>query len=672
VSDTPDEGLEQRLGLVLRGVQRMADGLGSIESRLPDLASGAGLKALSDRVDEYRVRSRTEVGQVSEIVTALANALDAVMREQQALSELVRNAPASGPTDGATVDRLTEAVRALRDDLAESHQVLQQETKAAVERVAGEQAERAVRLHEAVGEAGQRTVAAIVTAMGETPDATVVANELQQLRTILDGRHVVVTEAIAGLRHDLTVALDQVREDLQPVEGSTEAPLHDDTLVRAALAEMRADLRRLQGDLLSSLGQIRTDAGAQQASLRDDVVDAVLGRVRELQAGGGPDVDAVLDRLTFLERRLPQPTSIDPVLERLDALEAQLAQPNPAADAVVTRLDALQQRLAPDLSGVEARLASLEARLAPPDLSGLEQRLDALEARLAPTDLSGVEARLAALDERLAAPQAPPERPDLAGVEARLAAFVERVASPDLTGVEARLASLDGVYDRLGGIEWRLGERLDPLDARLGSLEQRLDSLRTAGPDGRIADRLAALEAGLEQVAQREDVRRGVDRVVSAVSSAEQAVAGEVRAVDARIGAIAEEVRIVRVLRDGLEALADGVDGVRQLAARTATSQQMTEVTAELAAVLREIESARSQVLQVEQSTTPVHAEVVAVGSEVDDLGKRIDQLAEIVESRVGPGGGSSEVSQRLRQMSASARQLGNGVLEDLRSRRRR
>src|SRR5947208_1195311 len=99
------------------------------------------------------------------------------------------------------------------------------------------------------------------------------------------------------------------------------------------------------------------------------------------------------------------------------------------------------------------------------------------------------------------------------------------------------------------------------------------------------------LRAELEEVRrtagdQREDLRRGVDRVVAAVSSAEQAVAVEVRAVDARVGALAEDVRLVRVLRDGLDALADGIDGIRQLAARSATSQQMTEVTRELSVVL--------------------------------------------------------------------------------------
>jgi hypothetical protein len=301
------------------------------------------------------------------------------------------------------------------------------------------------------------------------------------------------------------------------------------------------------------------------------------------------------------------------VLARFDSLEAKLAAPPPAADAILARLVALETRLT---------------------------------ERLTPTDLSGLESRLARIESRLR------ERPTPVDID------------------------VDGVYDRLGGIEWKLGERLDPLGGRLDGLERRIESLRTGtapqGADPRIADRLAALEAGLEQVAQRDDVRRGVDRVLGAVSNAEQTVSGELRAVDARVGAIAEEVRIVRVLRDGLDALADGVDGVRQIASRSATTQHMGEVTRQLGLVLAEIESARSQVLHVEQSTAPVAAEVVAVTSEVDVLGRRIDQLAEVIETKMGPGGGTTEVAQRLRQMSESARQLGNGVLEDLRSRRKR
>ncbi|MCU1377920.1 MAG: hypothetical protein JWN29_903 [Acidimicrobiales bacterium] len=570
----------------------MADGLGAIESRLPDLASSERLKALSDRVDEYRVRSRAEVAQVTEVVTALGTALDVVMRDQQALTEAVRNAAPGAAPDSAAVEQLTEAVRALRDDLAESHRVLAAETQAAVERVAGEQAERAVRLHEAIGEAGQRTVAAMAGSTDAGDEVAELAADLRQLRTTLDGRHVVVTEAITSIRGELAAAFDELRATVGrvPEQGPAPAP-YDDTVVVTAVGELRADLRRLQGELVSAASQVRMEAGASQSELRDEVVAAVAKRLAELQPGSAPNVDAVLERLAALETRLPQPTSIDPVLARLDALEAKLAEPPPAADALL------------------ARLASIEAKL---------------------------------------------------------------VARP--SGDEP--ADLGGIFDRIGGIEWRLGEALDPLGGRLDALGQRIESLRQApaapaANDQRIADRLAALEAGLDQVAQRDDVRRGVERVLGAVSSAEEAVSGEVKAVDARIGAIAEEVRIVRVLRDGLEALADGVDGVRQLAARSATSQQMTEVTRELGSVLAEIATARSQVLRVEQSTSPVSAEVVAVGSEVDVLGRRIDQLAEVIEERMAPGA-TSEVAQRLRQMSESARLLGNGVLEDLRVRRGR
>jgi len=152
----------------------------------------------------------------------------------------------------------------------------------------------------------------------------------------------------------------------------------------------------------------------------------------------------------------------------------------------------------------------------------------------------------------------------------------------------------------------------------------------------------------LTHVARDDDVRRVADRMLTAISSAEHVVTGEVRALDTRVGSLADDVRLVRALRDGLESLAVGVESVRQLATRAATSQQMNELTAELATVLREIESARTQVVAFEQSPTPPPAaEVVATAEVVDHLADRLHNLSEV------------------------ARQLGNGVLEDLRARRK-
>lgn len=503
---------------MLRGVQRMADRFGAIEEQLADLASNDRLKALAERTDEYRARSRAEVGQVTDVLTALAQAVDVVLREQQSVLDAVRNQ--TGPrVSGAShevVERLIEGVRGLRDDLAESHRVLREETQAAVDRVAGDQAERAMRVLETIGETGNRTVAAVLEGVQQGDDVAALAADLRHLRTTLDGRQVVLTEAIGALRGEITAVADTVAA--LPTEVPPPPPPPDDSAIRTLLGELRDDLRRLEGEMAAAAGQLRTEVGARLAEL--------------------------------------------------------------SADAPI---------------GVSSATA-------------------------APADLKGI-------------------------------------------------------FDRLGGIEWRLGERLDPLDQRLANLEQRIESLGSrspASPDHRIADRLAALEAGLEQVAQRDDLRRGVDRVLGAVSGSEQAISGELKAVDARVGAIAEDVRMVRVLRDGLDALTEGIDGVRQLAARTATSQQMSEVTRELVSVLAEIDSARNHVLRVEQSTGPVAAEVVAVGTEVDDLGRRIDQLAEVIEQKMTTGSASEQVAQRLRQVSDSARQLGNGVLEDLRVRRGR
>lgn len=283
--------------------------------------------------------------------------------------------------------------------------------------------------------------------------------------------------------------------------------------------------------------------------------------------------------------------------------------------------------------------------------------------------------------------------PELASGE-RLKALSDRVDEYRVRG-RAEVGQVAEVASALGQAldvvlrdQQSLAESVRQLRAEIAALG---DSAPAAVPvaDTAMLDRLAAIEAGvaalrreisgeLGQVAQRDDLRRGVDRVLGAVTGAEQAVTGEIRAVDARVGAMADDVRTVRALRDGIDALAQGVDGVRQLASRSATSQQMTEVIRELAVVLNEIESARSQVLRVEQSTTPVAADVVAVGGEVDQLGRRIDQLAEAIEHRLvttppgRDGAASLLVAERLRQVSESARQIGNGMLEDLRARRNR
>lgn len=441
----PADSLEQRLGLVARGVQRMADAFGSLEQRLTDLADAEGLRALSDRTDEYRVRSRAEVAQVTDklerleaetnraldLLRSIGTSIDVgssrpawvdeVMDRMRILERRITEqpiAPAAAPApvaDNSATERLVEAVRGLRDDIAVAVGELRVETTAAIERVIVEQNSRLTRLHEALGQARAE------------PANTARMDELQRV-------------------------LDEVRDELRSVHG----------------------------EIVSNAGQLRTDLAAEAASQRDRLVDAI--------------------------------------------------QKAPIGEERFT--------------AIENVIASLRDELA----------IDRLETSL-------------------------------------------RDVAQDTSGLRA-------------------------------------------------------------------DVRRSFDRVLHEMATNEESLKGEVRAVDHRLAGMGDDLRVVRQLRDGLEALASGIDSVRQLASRSATSSQMGELARDLSTVLAEIETARSQVINVDQPT-PQAIEVMA------DLGARIEEMAEraIVTA---PAAAEDPMAVRLRTLANSARQLSMGIAEDLKARRKR
>lgn len=222
-------------------------------------------------------------------------------------------------------------------------------------------------------------------------------------------------------------------------------------------------------------------------------------------------------------------------------------------------------------------------------------------------------------------------------------------------------------------------------DTRLAAIENVIASLR----DELAIDRL---EASMRDMAQdtsglRADVRRSFDRVLHEISSTEEALKGEVRAIDSRLTGFGDDLRLVRGLRDGLEALASGVDAVRQLAARSATSNQMGELARDLSTVLAEIETARSQVLAVDQQVGRLQAGAIdvdldthaptpkavvedlerKVNDDLADLGARIEEIAERTVTASEP---DDPLAARLRSLATSARQLSMGIAEDLKARR--
>ena len=609
------EDLEEKLALVARGVQRMADSFGAVEQRLAELDR---LQTISDRIDEYRVRSRSELQQVVErldrLETTLAKrpapapALDADAADNLAdvvaalRGELAEHLAAldgrtPGTTESADVSRLVDAVRALRDDLAQSTAQLEARisdvpppapppptVEVDIDRLVD--AVRALRddLAAATTQLQAETTATVERA------ATEQGSRLAQLRdAIIAMRDAIPTE--------VTVAPAPASTATAPATSAAE-----DRELRALVAEVRDALQAVHGEIVAGSGQLRTDLAAEQATLRDRLVEAVAS--------------------------LPAPVAEVPTYDhRFDAIESAIASLRAVEAGPPVEIPTYDDRF----DALDAALAALRtfdgATGAVVDVRRYDDRFDAIEAAIA------------AVRADVAAATAPIDAPD--------------PLEPRLLGIEAAITHLrdDLAIDRLETAMRQMGGELE----RVGSDTSDL----------------------------RNDVKRSFDRVLSSITAAEDSVKGEIRAVDNRIGGLGDDLRLVRGLRDGLEALASGVDAVRQLTAKAATSQQMGELGRDLTTLLAEIESARSQVLAVDQHVAQPDAIDVrpaiqrleqAVGDDVDELGKRIEQLAAAVEAQKHdvPADLSEAIGTRLRSLATGARQLGLGISEDLRARRRR
>ena len=220
-------------------------------------------------------------------------------------------------------------------------------------------------------------------------------------------------------------------------------------------------------------------------------------------------------------------------------------------------------------------------------------------------------------------------------------------------------------------------------DDRFTAIENVVASLR----DELAIDRLESSLRGMAEDTSglRADVRRSFDRVLHEISTTEESLKGEVRAIDHRLSGFGDDLRLVRGLRDGLEALASGVDSVRQLASRSATSSQMGELAHDLSTVLAEIETARAHVLTVDQQVGRVQAGAIDVAPATADVTKSVEDLERTVTEEMSDLGARIEalaaravvdtpaedpIVRRLKSLATSARQLGMGISEDLKSRR--
>jgi len=402
-----------------------------------------------------------------------------------------------------------------------------------------------------------------------------------------------------------------------------------------------------------------------------DEIKALTERVDEYRVRGRSEIGQLNERLDDLVERLAR-IELSGVVDR---------PPPPDYAPMVQAVKSLRDEMSAALADQATRLTRLHDAVATVRDDPTPARLDDLQRILDDvlSEIRSVHGEVVTASGQL--------RTDLA---ADVAAMRDALQPP----VDNRL---DVIGEGLAALRAEILAELaaarahDPAvdDARLATIEQLLTSLR----DELAIDRL---EASMRDMAEdtsglRADVRRSFDRVLHEISTTEESLKGEVRAIDSRLTGFGDDLRLVRGLRDGLEALSSGVDAVRQLASRGATAGQMAELAGDLSMVLAEIETARSQVLAVDQQVgrlqahTPSdtidvdHSAEVAreveelerkVTDEIADLGARIEAIAERAVATSATA--DDAVGGRLQALATSARQLSMGIAEDLRARRKR
>jgi hypothetical protein len=413
------------------------------------------------------------------------------------------------------------------------------------------------------------------------------------------------------------------------------------------------------------------------AGLADaDLIKALSDRTDEYRVRTRAELAQVAEALERLQAQTPaRPVWVDELVARLGTLERKLVDRPAAAPGAVSAPDpAATEQVLGAVRGLRDEMAVALGELRAETTAAIERVI---------AEQSG---RLTRLQDALATARAEP--PSTARLE-EVQRILDEVRD-ELRTVHGEIVSSAGQLrtDLAAEATVQRDRLVDAIQAvpiaedRFASIERVIASLR----DELAIDRL---ESSLRDMAEdtsglRADVRRSFDRVLHEISTSEESLKGEVRAIDHRLSGFGEDLRLVRGLRDGLEALAAGVDSVRHLASRSATSSQMGELAADLSTVLAEIETARAQVLSVDQQVGRIQAGAIdlpatsdvtrsvedlerTVTEEMADLGARIEELA---ERAVGEAPTDDPIGRRLRSLATSARQLGMGIGEDLKARR--
>jgi hypothetical protein len=526
------------------------------------------------------------------------------------------------------------------------------------------------------------------------PDATA-ANSPEEIRAGLPNGESNVAEQYSALHQMQTSheeSLKQLREEIQQQ--------------RRAASDMKAALEARIQQLLGA------SPGAIQASELVQRIQQVEGRLSQgvgHSGGGEARLDAVLLRLSELERKMGEGTPdpllneivhrlaalesnpnrngsdhrVDEIISRVGELGRKVEQAGPATDP---RTDDLVLRIASIESATrravqEEQFESLDERLASIEgqthelssQSEVEQLRDRL-ARLESDAIRGDDSRFgqigARLDEVEARAAEPPVDPRLDEVRARLSSLEEMTAAP---AVDERVAE---VLDRLGAVEDKVAEPAS--DPRVTELADRMITLETrlveASSDPRLLEsieRLAALEQQWDS-GEREQRQRLAELESRLDSVSDSAWLEEIRsrladlekgaeAVDPRVSEVLE--RLATIEQKGDEPVSDprvGELASRVLNLESRPSEADPRIEALLARItsLEQTGTASAETAAELQALKQRLAEVEAASGNGQDprVGELAARLAALEDRGVEPADGAS--SETVRELVARLQSL--------------
>ena len=517
--ETALAGLDQ-LRERMRAIEQMGEPaearalLERLESRLDEIRSSqaAGAAALEARIAGLEAPSENAVAELADRLTRLHTQKDAVAETVLArIATLEQGLAARDPAPA--LDRLATRIDETRAALEARVTALEATNPLA------EMSEQFARLHarkDAAVEAVLARLQPLEARLGELSlrvEARDPAAGIARLEAELEDRVAALKAAHAAAESALAarVSLLETPENNPFTEISAQLT----RLYAQKDATVETVFARLQ-PLEARLAELdRRLAGQDPRALLDrfaERLDAVQGRLAQIEAEDSPFAD-ISDQLTRLYAQ--KDAAVEAVLARLQPLEARLADfdrrlagADPAA-----LLDRFAERLEAVRGALEGRIAQLEAPGENPfaDISDQLTRLYAQKDATVETvfaRLQPLEARLSEIDRRLAG-----QDPSVA-----LARFAERLEAVR-GALEGRLTALETEENPFTEISDQLARlyaqkdatvetvfaRLQPLEARLVELDQRLAGADPAALLDRFAERLEAVRGALEgRIAQLE------------------------------------------------------------------------------------------------------------------------------------------------------------------------